>query len=168
MYLALVPKPGNGGEIQNLAKIASGIMLCLKVVKSAIKEKVIVTNAIVDDDNIANANEAGKRVQLLLELELTGSWHHSDHLIMANTYFTSVEAALGMKEQGLTFIGNVKQTSRQFPMEFLGNTTLSRRGSRAVLMSVDQETGKTKIIAISWVDRNQQILWLLFYALSGS
>jgi hypothetical protein len=60
MYLALVPKPGNGGEIQNLAKIASGIMLCLKVVRSANKEKAIVADAIANDDNTTAANKAGK------------------------------------------------------------------------------------------------------------
>jgi hypothetical protein len=67
-----------------------------------------------------------------------------------------VEAALAMKEKGLTFIGNVKQCSRRFPMEFLGNTTLPRRGSRAVLASIDEETGETELVAISWVDRNRR------------
>ena len=89
-------------------------------------------------------------------LELTEPWHHSGRLVTANTYFASVEAALAMKEKGLTFIGNVKQCSRRFPMEFLGNTTLPRRGSRAVLASIDEETGKTELVAISWVDRNRR------------
>ena len=31
-----------------------------------------------------------------------------------------------MKEKGLTFIGNVKQCSSRFPMEFLANTALPR------------------------------------------
>ena len=61
-----------------------------------------------------------------------------------------------MKEKGLTFIGNVKQCSRQFPMEFLGNTTLPQRGSRAILASIDKETGKMELVAISWVDRNRR------------
>jgi hypothetical protein len=33
-----------------------------------------------------------------------------------------------MKEAGLYFIGNVKQCSRRFPMEVLGNATLPKRG----------------------------------------
>ena len=41
-------------------------------------------------------------------------------------------------------------------MEFLGNTTLPPRGSRAVLASIDEETGETELVAISWVDRNRQ------------
>ncbi len=41
MYLALEHKPDNDGEIQNLTNIALGIILCLKVMKSANKEKAI-------------------------------------------------------------------------------------------------------------------------------
>jgi len=83
-------------------------------------------------------------------------WHHPDRLVTTDAYFASVEAALAMKEKGLTFIGNVKQCSRRFHMEFLGNTTLPRRGSRAVLASIDEETGETELVAISWVHRNRQ------------
>ena len=41
-------------------------------------------------------------------------------------------------------------------MEFLGNTTLPRQGqgSRAVFTSIVEETGETKLVAISWVDSN--------------
>jgi hypothetical protein len=156
MYLALERKPDNGGEIQNLADVASGIMLHLKVVKSANEEKAIAVaaaaDAIASDDDIAAADKAGKGTQVLLEL--TEQWHHSGRLVTADAYFALVEAALAMKEKGLTFIGNVKQCSRQFPMEFLGNTTLPRQGSRAVLASIDEETGEMELVAISWVVRN--------------
>ena len=77
-----------------------------------------------DGDNIAAADKAGKGTQVLLEL--TEPWHHSGRLVTADAYIASVEAALAMKEKGLTFIGNVKQCSRRFPMEFLGNTILPR------------------------------------------
>jgi len=158
MYLALECKPDNGGEIQNLADVASGIRLHLKVVKSTNEENAIAAitaaDAIAADDDIAAADKAGKGTQVLLEL--TEPWHNSGCLVTANAYFALVEAALAMKEKGLTFIGNVKQCSRRFPIEFLGNTTLPRQGSRAVLASIDQETGKTELVAISWVDRNQR------------
>ena len=131
MYLALERKRSNGGKIQNLADVALGIMLHLKVVKSANKEKATAAaaaaDAIAGDDDITAADEAGKGTQVLLEL--TEPWHHSGCLVTANAYFALVEAALAMKEKGLTFIGNVKQCSRRFPMEFLGNTILPRQGS---------------------------------------
>ena len=68
MYLALERKPDNGGEIQNHADVASGIMIHLKVVKKANEEKAIAASAAADDiaaaaannDNIAAADEAGK------------------------------------------------------------------------------------------------------------
>ena len=41
-------------------------------------------------------------------------------------------------------------------MEFLGNTILPRQGSHAVLASIDEETGETELVAISWVDRNRR------------
>ena len=161
MYLALKHKPNKGGKIQNLANVASGIMLHLKVVKSANKEKVIAAAAAAaaddNDDDIAAANKAGKGTQVLLEL--TEPCHHSDCLVTADAYFASVEAALGMKEKGLTFIGNVKQCSRQFPMEFLGNETLPRRGSRVVLASIDKETGETNSLPS---DKN----WCFFASLA--
>jgi len=80
-------------------------MLHLKVVKSANEEKAIAaaaaaTDAIADDDDIASADEAGKGTQVLLEL--MEPWHHSDHLVTADAYFALVEAALAMKEKGLT------------------------------------------------------------------
>jgi hypothetical protein len=93
-------------------------MLHLKVVKSANEERAIAVAAAAD----AIADEAGKGTQVLLEL--TKPWHHSGRLVTADAYFALVEAALVMKEKGLTFIGNVKQCSRRFPMEFLGSTTL--------------------------------------------
>lgn len=53
MYLALECKPDNGGEIQNLTEVASGIMLRLKIVKSAKVEKAIAAGN-TDDGLVAN------------------------------------------------------------------------------------------------------------------
>ncbi len=104
-------------------------MLQLKLVKSADKEKAIAIAAAKDvdkdkdKDDAANAN-ARKGTRVLLKL--TEPWHHSDCLVTANVYFTSVEAALAMKEKGLYFIGIIKQCGRWFPVEVLLNTTLSK------------------------------------------
>ena len=61
-----------------------------------------------------------------------------------------------MKEAGLYFIGNVKQCSRRFPMEVLGNATLPKRGCRSVLASINDDTGEMELVAIAWVDRNRR------------
>jgi hypothetical protein len=102
-------------------------MLRLKIVKSAAEEEAIAAAAADEDDkdNVA-ANEGGKGTRVLLEL--VHPWRDSGCLVKADAYFASVEAALKMKEAGLYFIGNIKQRSRRFPMEVLGNTTLPKRG----------------------------------------
>ena len=94
MNLALERKPYNGGKIQNLADVASGIMLRLKIVKSTAKEKAV---SAATADNDITADEGGKGTQVLLEL--TEPWHHIDRLVTGDAYFASVEAALKLKEK---------------------------------------------------------------------
>jgi hypothetical protein len=142
MYLVLERKLDNGSKIQNLADIASRIMLRLKVVKSTNEEKAIATATATGTDNDDDAaNEGGKGTQVILEL--TEPWHHSDRLVTTDAYFAFVEAAFMLKEKDLIFIGNVKQCSRRFPMEVLGNTTLPKQGLQSVLAWIGYDTGKT-------------------------
>ncbi|KAL3821904.1 hypothetical protein ACHAXA_008438 [Cyclostephanos tholiformis] len=156
-YAAIERKPDNGAEIQNLADVASGIMLRLKIVKSAAEEEAIAAAAAADEDNDEEvaADEGGKGTQVLSEL--VAPWRDSGRLVTADAYFASVEAAVKMKEAGLHFIGNVKQCSRRFPMEVLGNATLPKRGCRSVLASINDDTGETELVAIAWVDRNRRL-----------
>ena len=87
---------------------------------------------------------------------MVAPWRDSGRLITADAYFASVKAAVKMKEVGLFFIGNVKQFSRKFPMEVLGNAALPKRGCRLVLASINDNTGKTELVLIAWVDRNRR------------
>ena len=41
-------------------------------------------------------------------------------------------------------------------MEVLGNAILPKQGCRSVLASVNDDTGKTELMAIAWVDRNRR------------
>jgi hypothetical protein len=165
MYLALERKPDNGGEIQNLADVSSGIMLGLKVVKSATEEKAIIAEdvaASADDNDDCIAGNLGKGTQVLLEL--TELWHYSGRLVTADAYFASVEAALETANKGLYFIGNVKQCSKRFLMKVLAKKTrLLRRGSRLVLTSISGKTGETELVAISWVDPNRRFFVMTTY-----
>jgi len=127
-YAAIERKPDNGGEIQNLADVASEIMLRLKIVKSTAEEEAIAAAAAADedDDEDVATDKGGKGTRVLSEL--VAPWRDSGRLVTADAYFTSVEAAVKMKEVGLFFIGNIKQCSRRFPMEVLGVATLPKRG----------------------------------------
>jgi hypothetical protein len=102
-------------------------MLYLKVVKSAAEEEGItaasVAAAAATNDDVA-ANEGGKGTRVLSELLV--NYRDSGRLVTSDAYFASVKAAVKLKEMGLHFIGNVKQCSRRFPMEVLGNVTLSK------------------------------------------
>ncbi|KAL3781822.1 hypothetical protein ACHAW5_001132 [Stephanodiscus triporus] len=118
-YAVSERKPNNGAEIQNLTDVN-------RIVKSAAEEEAIAATATADKDNDKDvaANEGGKGTRVLLEL--TRPWRDSGCLVTTDAYFASVEAAVMMKEAGLFFIGNVKQCSRRFPMEVLGNATLPK------------------------------------------
>jgi hypothetical protein len=123
MYLALECKPNNSSEIQNLANVASGIMLHLKVVKSVKEEKAISTDAAAankdkDNGNDNAANKGGKGTRVLLEL--MEPWHHSGRNVTADAYFASVEAAMKMKEKGLFLLGTSSSAAEGFRWRFLG------------------------------------------------
>jgi hypothetical protein len=130
MYLALERKPNNGGKIQNLANVASGIMLHLKVVKSAKEEKAISTDAAAanedkDDCNDNAANKGGKGTRVLLES--TEPWHHSGRIVTTDAYFTSVKAATKMKEKGLFLLGTSSSAAEGFRWRFWGMPPLQSK-----------------------------------------
>ncbi len=128
-------------------------MLHLKVVKSTTKEKAVAAATATSANNNDDAPDEGKKETKFL-LELTEPWLHNNPLITANAYFTSVKVALKLKKKHLIFIGNVKQCSRRFLMEVLGNTTLLKQELQSVLALINDNTGKTELVAMSWLDRN--------------
>ncbi len=49
-YAGMDCRPTNGGKIQTLADVSSGILICLKVLKSANKEKAIKKDLYLDPE----------------------------------------------------------------------------------------------------------------------
>jgi hypothetical protein len=149
-YIPMDCKPNNSGKIQNLADVSSGIMIFLKVVKSADKEKAI------KKDLDLNPKEAayGKGNRVLMEM--TKTWHCSNCLVTVDAYFTSTKAALKLKKVGVDFIGNVKQCNAAFPKTYLKLLILSKHGDCHVLASISKDTGETKLVAMTWLDCNRQ------------
>ncbi len=99
MYLALKCKPNKGSKIQNLVNVALGIMLRLKVVKNATKEKAIAAATATGADDDDNAADEGRKGMMVL-LELMEPWHHSNRLVTTNAYFASIEVALKVEKEG--------------------------------------------------------------------
>ena len=96
----------------------------------------------------------GKGTRVLLELMKT--WLGSNRLVTAGAYFASTKVALVLKERDINFTGNVKQCNAAFPKAYLDTLILSKRGDCHVLASISEDTGKTKLVAMAWLDCNQQ------------
>ena len=117
--------------------------------KSANKEKAIEKDLDLDPKEAEN----GKGTRVLLELMKT--WLGSNRLVTADTYFASTEAALALKERDIDFIGNVKQCNAAFPKAYLDTLILSKHGDRHVLASINEDTGETNLVAMTWLDCNR-------------
>ena len=81
---------------------------------------------------------------------------NTDAVVVADSYFASVSAAIRLKEIGLRFIGVVKTATKEYPMNYLGSVELpGGKGSRKGLLTTDEETG-TLLLAFVWVDRDRR------------
>ena len=104
MYVAIDRKPENGCEIQNAACGRSGVMIRLKIVKTAEEENASVVTE--DDGN----NHGTNVLKFLVE-----PWVRTDHCVCADSYFASVNAVTVLRMMGLRFIGVVKTATKKIP-----------------------------------------------------
>jgi hypothetical protein len=149
MYVAMKRKPDNGCEIQNSACGKSGIMMRLKLVKTA-------------DENCAAAAAAEEQetervphsAAILRELVLP--WIHTDQIVCADSYFASVPAVKLLTSHGMQFIGVGKTATRNYPMRFLSSVELNHRGDRIGLVSNGQQTRDPTMLAFVWMDRQMR------------
>ena len=144
MYVAIDRKPENGCEIQNAACGRSGVMLRLKIVKTAEEENA---SAEADDDG----NNHGTNVlKFLVE-----PWVRTDRCICADSYFASVNAVTVMRTMGLRFIGVVKTATKKFPMSYLSNLELVQRGDYKGLVARGTD-GQPTMLSFVWMDRDRR------------
>ena len=88
--------------------------------------------------------------------ELVKPFANTDRVVVADSYFASVSAAIRLKQIGLRFIGVVKTATKEYPMNHLGSIELpGGRGSQKGLLTTDQESG-TQLLAFVWVDRDRR------------
>ena len=139
-YVAIDRKPENGCEIQNAACGRSGVMIQLKIVKTAEEEN---TSAVTDDDS----NNHGTNVlKFLVE-----PWVRTEHCVCAASYFASVNAVSVMRTMGLHFIGVVKTATKKSPMSHLSNLELVQHGDYKGLVARGTDGQPTKLSFI-WMD----------------
>ena len=144
MYVAIDRKPENGCEIQNAACGRSGVMIRLKIVKTAEEE-----NASVETDD--NGNNHGTNVlKFLVE-----PWVRMDRCVCADSYFVSVNAVTVMRTMGLHFIGVVKAATKKFPMSYLSNLELVQHGDYKGLVARGTD-GQPTMLSFVWMDRDHR------------
>jgi len=148
-YSVIDRKPDNGLELQNIVCVESGIMLYLKLVKSA-KEEARNDRLKFNEEELAY----GKGTRVILEL--TKQYAGTRRLVTGDSFFASVEAAVVLESIGLKFIGNVKVSSREHPKKYLDEIHMFDRGDRHVLASIDEDTGETELVAMTFLDSNRR------------
>lgn len=147
-YIAMERKPDNGCEIQNAACGKSGVMLQLKLVKTAAASQGEFYS---DNDNETTLLHGTQVVK-----QLVRPWLNSNRIICADSAFASVGCANELKRLGMRFIGVVKTATKQFPMKWLSEVELSNRGDRKGLVARNADGGDVNLLAFVWMDRDRR------------
>ena len=97
--------------------------------------------------------------------ELVKPWANTDTIVVADSYFASVQAALRLKSIGLRFIGTVKTATREFPMAYLSTRVMQHgRGDRHGVLTQDEDSGTT-LLAFCWIGifnfASMLVVWLI-------
>ena len=88
--------------------------------------------------------------------ELVYPWGYSDRIVVGDSYFASVPAAIRCYKIGLRFIGVLKTAIREHPMDYLSHVVMpAGKGDRHGLYTVDEETG-CRLLAFIWCDRDRR------------
>uniref|UniRef100_A0A7S1V4R2 PiggyBac transposable element-derived protein domain-containing protein n=1 Tax=Grammatophora oceanica TaxID=210454 RepID=A0A7S1V4R2_9STRA len=143
IYIAIDRMPENCCEIQNAACGELGIMLQLRLVKTAEEEATH-----------AEENQEGLIHGCLILKGLIMPWAHTNRIVCADSCFASVSTAQEMKRLGLRFVGVVKTATKKYPMSYLGSVELQQRDDRHALTTVDSDG--TRLLAFVWMDRDRR------------
>jgi Transposase IS4 len=88
-------------------------------------------------------------------IRLVSPWAGSGRIVTADSYFSSVEAALRLRDLGLKYVRLMKTAIRQFPKAYLGQQTLQNRGDRLSIAHY-KHNGGIDLIAMLWLDRERR------------
>jgi Transposase IS4 len=105
---------------------------------------------------LPSPDDAGSGHGTKVLANLVKPWANTDRVVVADSYFASLQAAKRLMSMGLRFIGVVKTATRGYPMSYLSNVQLDGgKGDRKGLLHTDPVTGK-KYLAFVWVDRDRR------------
>jgi hypothetical protein len=157
MYVAIDRKPEDGGEIQDAACGQTGIIIRIKLVKSADERTRIDeenNNSTNRNENNINENNLPHATKVIHDLVYP--WFNTRRVICADSYFASFHCAQYLKKKGLKFIGVIKTATRNFPHQYLGELVFQNRGDRKVLVSYEEDGITPAYYAAVWVDRDRR------------
>jgi Transposase IS4 len=100
-YIAIERKPENSCEIQNTACGRSGIMLAFQLVTTPLDRK---ESELESDGDLLHGTAVLSRH--------FSPWAGSGRIVKADSYFSSVEAALHLRDLGMKYVGVVKTATR--------------------------------------------------------
>ena len=130
-------KPDNlAMEVKNIADVETGIMLRIEPVSH-------------QGEMATRKYTTGLNAGTAYILRLAEDFQGTNRTILADSYFSSVQAALELKKRGLNLIGSVKRAHKQFPKQYLSAYPLAEKGDHHVLTSTDG------LRAVVWKDRNR-------------
>jgi Transposase IS4 len=103
------------------------------------------------DDNEFDLNHGTKVL-----MELVRPIANTDRVVVADSYFASVQSARELYRMGLRFIGTVKTATKHFPMHWLARVVLpGGKGDHRALLAKDVDTGLS-LLAFVWADRDRR------------
>jgi len=150
-YIALERKPDNGCEMWSMCCSETGIMYKLMIVKDG-----AAMEADFESDVPENYGHGTKVLANLVKgLEMSG------RLIVADSFFASVEATEEMMRKGLHFLGTVKRSSRLYPKSHLenvdmeGSNSAGRYGRKMMEATTTISGRERKMYASVWSDKSR-------------
>jgi Transposase IS4 len=89
-------------------------------------------------------------------MELVRPIANTDQVVVADSYFASIQAARELYRMGLQFIGTGKTATNQFPMNYFQRVILpGGKGDHKSLLAKDPTTG-VSLLAFVWADRDRR------------
>ena len=86
-------------------------------------------------------------------LRLSEFWHGSQRIVVGDSAFSSVTAAIECQKKGLFYSGIVKTASKEFPKDYLSNVSRYPAKGDHVSLTTVVENCKLLHVAVGWKDK---------------
>ncbi|KAL7462969.1 hypothetical protein ACHAXS_003342 [Conticribra weissflogii] len=155
MYVAIDHKPENGCEIQDSCDGVAQIMLRLRLVKDEADERRYLDALAVGGEQ-GHGENVGHGTKVALDVVKPWlDWQGPPRIVCGDSYFASVATCKEFATCNIGFIGIVKTATKEYPMDYLKQAEVERRGGMHALVSKDGD-GVAELVSLMWVDRERR------------